>query len=204
MQTDSIVYVVDDDASIRASVEYVCRAAGRRCVSFASLSDFLDADHPNVPSCLVLDLRLSGECGLDIFDAWKSRGQAGIPIIIVTGTGDVPTAVKSLKLGAMDFLEKPADPILLMARVDQALQSDAAQRSAITERNDNHDRLKDLTTRERELLKMICSGLSNKQISLQLKISIKTVANHRAHILAKAKAVNTADMVRLAVLANQA
>jgi RNA polymerase sigma factor (sigma-70 family) len=202
MKDGAIVYVVDDDAAMRASVEWVCRSQSLACVSYPSAEAFNQDTKPEVPSCLVLDLRLDGECGLDIVQGWRSRGEAGMPVIVVTGAGDVPLAVQSLKLGAMDFLEKPADPQVLLARLKEALANDKRRREKERERSEIRQRLAELTQRERELLKLVCNGLSNKQIGQRLKISVKTVANHRAHVMAKAKAVNTADMVRLATMLN--
>jgi RNA polymerase sigma factor (sigma-70 family) len=202
--TESVVYVVDDDGSIRDSMEWLCRSASLACRTFSSAEAFLREERPDVPSCLVLDLRLEGKCGLEILQGWREHAERGIPTIVVTGTGDVTLAVRGMKLGIVDFMEKPADPELLLDRVRDSIKLDVERRRADVQRAMMFSRMQHLTKRERELLKLVCNGLSNKQIAATLNISIKTVANHRASLIAKVRAENTADLVRLAVSANAA
>lgn len=201
---ESTVYVIDDDASVRQSVEWLCRSADLNCVTYSGIEDFLDDLKTSGPSCLVLDLRLGSNCGLELMEHWQNRGEAGMPTIIVTGTAEIPLVAKSFKYGAFDLLEKPANPQVLIARIREALQADE-KRKATAERDSGiRKRLERLTNRERELLKLVCRGMSSQQIANQLYISIKTVSQHRAHLLAKMQVENTADMVRQAVLANAA
>jgi FixJ family two-component response regulator len=204
MKDQTIVYAVDDDPSMRESVLWLCRSVGLNCVTFASIAEFLEAVKPQIPSALVLDLNLGADSGLDVFREWRDRNESGIPVIVVTGSGDLLQAVKGMKLGVLDVLEKPADPQVLLARITEALAADEARRKKLAEEGVVRQRFAQLTARERELLKLLCAGLSNKQVAGRLGLSVKTVANHRAHVIAKTKALNTADMVRLAVLASAA
>lgn len=208
MTSASTVFVVDDDPGIRKSLTLVMEAAGLTVRSFPSAEDFL-ADHAgqaggNAGSagCVVLDLSMPGMNGVELLETLRNRG-VELPVIVVTGTGTVGTAVRSLKLGAIDFLEKPADPRDVLAKVQRALAEDARRRTATAEVDAIRARFRDLTARERELLRYVIAGLANKQIAAEMGISIKTVENHRANLMDKTGALNGADLVRMSMIAGE-
>jgi FixJ family two-component response regulator len=197
MNEETMVYVVDDDATLRQSLAWVFEAAGIRHSMYASGEEFLADVRPDICGCLVLDLYLGGSTGIELLEQMQARGDLLMPVIIVTGTGDVPSAVRTMKLGAIDLLEKPVDPPVLLKLVREALACDKKRRDRESTQTAMADRFAGLTPREREMLGLICGGLSNKQIGYKLGISIHTVAKHREHILRKTRAENTADLVRL-------
>ena len=191
-----MVYLVDDDPGIRDSLSWAFQCTGLELRAFATPEEFLANYNRDEASCLILDLQLEGTSGLSLLQRFRLEGTFHLPVIIVTGTGDISSAVQSMKLGVVDFLEKPVDPGELIAKVRAALASDAERLKHQTRQGDIDRRFEGLTARERELIPLICSGLSNKQIARQLNLSIKTVINHRAHLMHKVNATNTADLVR--------
>jgi two-component system, LuxR family, response regulator FixJ len=197
---DPIIYIVDDDRSVARSLQTTLRGADFKTRAFTSQAAFLKAYNPKRPACLLLDLRLAGANGVDILQDLRAR-HIGIPVIMITGFGSIPTAVRSLKLGATDFLEKPVDPRSLITSVKAALALDRQRHDEAEGIRALQRRLDSLTPRERTLLCLIAAGRSNKLIAADLDISIKTVANIRAKLIDKMDAVNTADLVRMAMLA---
>jgi two-component system response regulator FixJ len=200
MSDGPIVYIVEDDPGMRKSLEMVMASAALRVKSYDSADAFLKHFVPGDRACLVLDLQMPGMHGLELLRELRAAG-LGLPVIVVTGTGTIPAAVESMKLGVVDFVEKPVGHHTLLSKVLQAIARDATKRVEISEADEIRQRLAALTQRERELLGMIVGGSSSKEIAADLGISIKTVANHRAHLIAKAGAVNTADLVRMSMIA---
>jgi RNA polymerase sigma factor (sigma-70 family) len=199
-----MVFVVDDDAGVRKSICMALEAAQLAVRPYASAEDFL-ADYKNgLPTgaggCLVLDLSMPGMSGLELLRHLRSQGMH-LPVLIVSGTGTVPKAIEAMKLGVVDFLEKPADHRVVVQKVQEALAKDTMQRTSAAEIEAVRQRFAALTERERELLKLVINGRSNKQIAQDMGISIKTVANHRAHLMEKTGALNAADLTRISMIA---
>jgi two-component system response regulator FixJ len=202
MKTDTKakVYIVDDDAGIRKSSQLAMEAGGLVAETYASGEEFLDDYQPAWFGCVLLDLRMPDMSGIQVIEklqAWN----VSMPIIVLTGHGDVPVAVDAMKLGVFDFLEKPADYETLILKVRAALDYNAIQRQKEAGMLSLHQRFVALTARERDLLQLLISGKANKQIAAELGISIKTVANHRARVMAKTGAANAADLSRLGTIA---
>jgi len=189
------VFVVDDDPAVRRTLQLLMEFAGFRAECFASAEEFLNRYDPEKPGCLVLDVRLKGQSGLDLQQQLVSEG-IGIPVIMMTGHGDVPTAVRAMRTGALDFIEKPFNDQLLLDRVRQAVELDLGNREVRQKRAEIAARLALLTPREREVLERVVSGRANKQISAELHISTKTVEAHRAHVMEKMQADSLADLIQ--------
>ena len=189
MNEEPVVFVVDDDPALCDSIALLARAEGLAARTFDSAQSFLDAWDRTEPGCLIVDLRMPGLSGLDLQERLAGDADAP-PIIFLTGHGTVPAAVRALKAGAMDFLEKPFDPATLLARVREALARDRRRRS-------DAPRLAALTRREREVLGQVASGKPNKVIAANLGISERTVEQHRAHGLRKVEVRSVAELVRL-------
>jgi FixJ family two-component response regulator len=198
MAPEPTVFVVDDDAAVRKSLRWLLDSAALRVETFATAQDFLDAYEPSRPGCLVLDVRLPKMSGLDLQERLVARG-IRIPTILITGHGDVPTAVRAMKAGAVDFLEKPVSESLLLDRVRQALRQDAEARAPREGGAEVAARLRQLSAREREVLARVVSGKSSKVIAAELGIAPKTVESIRSRIMKKVGAANAAQLVRLAV-----
>ena len=196
------VFVVDDDPGIRRSTVMLLESAGLTCQEYDSATAFLDDGAADRPGCLVLDLHMPGMTGLDLVERLRN-GRVGMPILIVSGTGTVPQAVAGMKLGVLDFLTKPADPDLLLTKVQVAVRLDADRRADAAVLGEIRQKLAALTARETETLRLLVTGLSNKQVAAQLGISTKTVENHRASVMLKTGALNVADLTRMSMLANE-
>jgi FixJ family two-component response regulator len=192
-----IVFVVDDDASMRNALANLFRSVGLQSALFGSGSELLRSKLPEVPSCLVLDIRLPGLSGLD-FQAELAKANIHIPIIFMTGHGDVPMSVKAMKAGAVDFLTKPFRDQDMLDAVVGAIERDRKRREADRIVSDLQTRFETLTPREREVLAFVSSGLMNKQIAAQLGLAEITVKIHRGHIMRKMGAKSLADLVRRA------
>jgi two-component system response regulator FixJ len=194
------VFIVDDDPAVCRSTVTLLSAHGLESRCFASADEFLARFDPAAPGCVLLDLRLPGMTGEELLRALR-KARAEIPVIIITGHGEVPVAVRTMKLGLVDFLQKPVDHEMLIATVREALRQDQAQRKREANRRDVVQRIKRLTPRERELMGFLAQGKTSKEIAGALKVSVKTVDNHRAHLLTKLQANNVAELAAIAVRA---
>jgi FixJ family two-component response regulator len=197
--TDStpVVYVVDDDPSIRNALGRVFRSAGLRMEAFASAEEFLDYARADAPSCLVLDVEMPGMDGLGLQDTLNAA-HASLPIIFITGHGDIRQTVRAMKAGAVDFFSKPLDIQDLLSAVQQAIARDLQARRGRGEVSVIQHRAETLTPREREVLTLVVSGLLNKQIGHRLDVGEKTVKFHRGQVMRKMKAGSLVELVRMA------
>jgi len=195
--TASIVFVVDDDASIRDALSNLLRSAGMRVETFASTSEFLLHAKTDGPCCLVLDVRLQGSSGLD-FQRQLVESHSHIPIIFITGHGDIEMSVKAMKAGAVDFLAKPFREQDLLDAVSAALQTDMKRREVERKSSNLQADYQSLTPREKEVMALAVKGLMNKQIAGQMNLSEITIKIHRSHAMKKMHAKSFADLVRMA------
>jgi two-component system, LuxR family, response regulator FixJ len=190
------VFVVDDDESVRGSLRFLLRSAGLESRAFGSAPEFLGAYDPGQPGCLVLDVRMPGMSGLELQQELNLRG-AVIPVIFITGHGDIPMAVEAMQHGAHDFLQKPFRDEDLIERVRRALAKDAKARAALEEHKAIRERLDSLTPREREVLALMARGKPNKIMAHELGVSQRTVEIHRARVMEKSGASSLAELVRM-------
>jgi FixJ family two-component response regulator len=191
-----IVYIVDDDPTVREALSSLLRANGKKVRLFTSGAEFLSVKRDDTAACLVLDLKMPGMSGLEVQKAVSA--QTTIPIVFITGRGDIPSTVKAMKGGAVDFLIKPVDETVLLDAVEQAFRKDRIARSEALEQAELLARYRSLTPRERELLPLLVRGLLNKQAAAELGITEYTVQIHRGNIMRKMKADSFASLVRLA------
>ena len=192
----SVVFVVDDDPSVRRAIKRLVESVGLRVEGLGSAQEFLRSQRPDAPSCLVLDVRLPGISGLD-FQRELIEANIHIPIIFITAHGDIPMTVRAMKAGAVEFLTKPFRDQELLDAIQQGLERDHARRVQEAEVAKLRDRFETLTARERELLPWVVSGLLNKQIADAIEASEATVKAHRSQLMRKMGASSMADLVRM-------
>jgi FixJ family two-component response regulator len=192
-----IVFVVDDDAAIRETLSSLFRSVDLRVIVFGSAHEFMQGKFPDAVSCLVLDIRLPGVSGLDFQDA-LAKADIHVPIIFMTGHGDIPMTVKAMKAGAVDFLAKPFRDQDMLDAVNRALERDRQRRHTEDAVSELRARFEALTSREQEVIALVVAGLMNKQIAAELGVSEITVKVHRSHMARKMKARSLIELVRMA------
>ena len=195
--TSATVFVIDDDPSVREAIDSLIRSVGINVRTFASAQEFMTSTRPDAPACLVLDVRMPGLSGLDL---QRELGNAGIriPVIFITGHGDIPMSVRAMKAGAVEFLTKPFRDQDLLDAISQAIERDRIERAQYAEVVELQQRFEELTPREREVMEQVVAGLLNKQIANRLNISEVTVKLHRHQVMEKMKAQSLAELVRMA------
>jgi len=191
-----VVFVIDDDASMRDAISRLLNAVGLTVQTFASAREFLNGKLPDVAGCVVLDVRLPGLSGLDLQREMVQRG-IHIPVVFITGHGDIPMSVQAMKAGAVEFLTKPFRDQDLLDAVRSGIQLDRKEREERAELAELRDCVRQLTQREQEVMSLVVSGLLNKQIALQLGTSEKTIKIHRSQVMRKMRATSLADLVRM-------
>jgi FixJ family two-component response regulator len=196
MDTIPTVFLVDDDQAVRDALELLLETAAFRTESFPSADSFLDNCDPDRPGCLVLDIRMPGMSGLRLQEALTAKN-IHLPVIFLTGHGNVPMSAKAFRSGAIDFMEKPFDESLLLERIQEAILLDRSNREVLAKRRESTARLASLTPREHEILLLIVAGRSNKEIATRLKLSHRTVETHRSRIMEKTGARSLADLIQL-------
>jgi len=194
---EPLVYVVDDDAAARAAIQSLLHSVGLRAETFGSAQEFLASYRPDTPACLVLDVRLPGVGGLD-FQRDLAARNVPLPIIFITGHGDIPMSVEAMKAGALEFLTKPFRGQVLLDAIHKAIERDRAARHEQSKVAELRQRLDTLTPREREVMQLVISGLLNKQIAAELGASERTVKIHRGQVMRKMQAGSLPDLVRMA------
>ena len=195
--SEQVVFVVDDDESMQAALTYLFQSMNLRVEVFSAATAFLKSKHPNIASCLVLDIRLPGVNGLEFQDVLAKAG-IHIPIVFMTGHGDIPMSVKAMRAGAIDFLPKPFRDQDMLDAVMRAFDQDRKRRDEEKSVSRLRNLFESLTRREREVLTLVISGLMNKQIAYRLEISEITVKIHRGQVMKKMEARSLADLVRMA------
>ena len=190
------VFVVDDDEGVRNSLRFLLKSVGLQTQTLGSASEFLDTYKPSQPGCLVLDVRMPGMSGLELQQQLNLRG-AVIPVIFITGHGDIPMAVEAMQQGAFDFLQKPFRDQDLIDRIQRALERDNRNRAALDQHAKIRERLDSLTPREREVLALMTRGKPNKIMAAELGVSQRTVEIHRARVMEKSGAASLAQLVRM-------
>jgi FixJ family two-component response regulator len=196
MSSAALVHIVDDDTAVRESLGDLLRSIDYRVALYGSASDFLKAELPDEPGCLVLDVRLPGTSGLELQE-YLTGANAGMPVILMTGFGDIPMSVKAMKLGAVDFLTKPIRDQDLLHAVAAAIRRDCDRRENLAQTAQLRQKYTLLTSREREVFVLVASGRMNKQVAYELSISEVTVKMHRASVMRKLGATSVATLARM-------
>jgi FixJ family two-component response regulator len=196
-ESEALVFVIDDDAGVRGSLQTLLRSVGLRVSTFSSAAEFLSSQIPDAPSCLVLDVRLPGVSGLD-FQADLAKANIHVPIVFITGHGDIPMTVRAMKAGAVEFLPKPFRDQDLLDAVRVGLDRDRARRESDRMSAGLVSAYQTLTSREQQVIALVTSGLMNKQIAAEIGVSEITVKVHRGNVMRKMGARSLADLVRMA------
>ena len=196
--SESSVFIVDDDEAVRDSLKMLVRSIGLSVETFTSAADFLESYDPSRAGCVILDIRMPGMSGLELQEQLSARN-ATLPIIFITGHGDIPMAVKSIKAGAVDFIQKPFRDQELIDRIQQALEQNVRTRNRVGEDDAIAERITSLTPREREVMEYVARGEPNKAIAYDLNISERTVEVHRARVMEKMKADSLPDLVQMVI-----
>lgn len=199
-QSEPVVFVVDDDEAMRDALDTLIRSTGMKTALYASADAFLAGYDPQQPGCLVLDVRMPGMNGIELQRTLAEQG-ISLPVVIITGHGDIPMAVEAMRAGAVDFLEKPFREQDLLQRINQAIEQDAKVRQEQARKAEIVARFASLTHREREIMDLVVAGRHNKAIASDLGLSHKTVEFHRANIMEKMKADSVAELVHMALAA---
>jgi two-component system response regulator FixJ len=199
METDAVVHVVDDDEAVRESLAFLLKAAGLAVQTYDSATAFLSGLAKAKPGCVITDVRMPDISGIDLLHRIKEL-QVNLPVIVITGHGDVPLAVEAMKSGALDFLEKPFDDDALLTSVNAALRHHGADAKRDADRAEIIDKLATLSNRERQVLEGLVSGLPNKTIAYDHGISPRTVEIYRANLMSKMQAGSLSDLVRMALV----
>ena len=200
-EQQGVVFIVDDDEALRDSLRWLLESVRLKVETHDSANSFLQSYYPGQSGCLLLDVRMPGMSGLELQEQLESR-DVRLPVVIMTGHGDVAMAVRALKAGAMDFIEKPFDDELLLASIQSALSLDVEQRKSRATQAEILARLAQLTRREHQVMELVTIGKANKQIASELNVSAKTVEAHRAHVMEKMQASSLAELVRMSMLAS--
>jgi len=195
--TDPIVFIVDDDDSVRKALTRLIKSVGLNVETFASAHDFLKRESHNGPACLVLDIRMPGLSGLDLQDELVAAGLT-LPIIFISGHGNIPISVRAMKAGAVDFIEKPFEDQTLLDAINQSLRKDRQAKLEQVELREIQRRVDSLTPREHQVFTLVVSGKLNKQIAFELGTTERTIKAHRARVMKKMQAQSLADLIRLA------
>lgn len=205
MPDPQTVFIVDDDTAVLDSLKWLLESVGLGVVGFGSANAFLDhlAQNDTPRGCLVVDLRLPGLSGLELMDELNQRGIA-LPTIMITGHGDVPAAVRAMKAGAIDFIEKPFNDEILLGRIRSALALDVEQYQSAEGRRAVAERYERLTPREKQVMGLVVQGKLNKQVATELGLSHKTIEVHRSHVMEKMEAGSLAQLVRMSIVLEQA
>ncbi len=196
------VFIVDDDRSVRTALARLMRSAALHAETFASGKEFLEGEHPDGPGCMVLDLSMPGSTGLELQQD-MAAADIDLPIVFLTGHGNVPSSVKALKSGAVDFLEKPVDDDRLLLAIEHAVEQSVRMRRDRAELSEIRGRVARLTRRELQVFRLVVQGKLNKQVAGELGMSEKTVKVHRARVMQKMEADSLAELVRLAQRAGE-
>jgi two-component system, LuxR family, response regulator FixJ len=202
MSTNPTVFVVDDDQAMRTSLQWLIESTGMQVKTFESADAFLSNYYPGRAGCLLLDVRMPGMSGLEL-QSYLAREGYQLPVIIITGHGDVGMAVKAMRAGAMDFIEKPFHDEDLLCSIQRALEVDQRQRLSRAARADILVRVADLTPREHEVMGMVTDGKANREIAVALGVTPKTVEAHRARVMEKMRAESLAELVRMVLIAGR-
>lgn len=196
-ESQSFVFVVDDDASVRAALEDLLRSVGLAVQTYGSTQEFLQSKLPDAPGCLVLDVRMPGQSGLE-FQRMLTTTGIHLPIIFISGHGDIPMSVRAIKSGAIEFLTKPLHEQELLDAIQGGIERDRARRQKAKAVTELQERFESVTGREREVLELVITGQLNKQIAAKLELSEATVKVHRSQIMHKMRARSLVDLVRMA------